>query len=443
MASSASDETGGRPVVLAAAFCSSMAWRTAWSPPRSSCSATGICSGRSDAEHGVAVHGGRRRRRPLAPRRPAVTLTGAWPAGPGSRAALALPTLGTASALGPLAPPVPVGAVSPGATRTAAPRAPLTVVVTAPRRARREYHGHVGSALGRPLDLDTALGLLGRACRLGGRQGEDLDPLETRPRHRPATPRRRPARSVPERRQRCPWAGAPPRRATSTTRPSPCSSARCRSGVTCGGHATSPSDRSPAGREERRARPPQASRNMAKRPRAVPDRPGAPPPAHRACAPARPREEDGHERGQQRGQRRAWNLAGRPGGRGGSRAGPRRPRRGGLRVRPRTPVRFPSGRTGDTAHAGGAHLGTFPGRGSADLPCAGTEPHAGGRDHALDRPHARGRDDAGPVRVPPTTGGPDPPVGRRPDVDGTDAGGARGSRSPSWPHWSAPVSAPA
>ena len=49
MASSASVEAAGRPVVLAAAFCASMAWRTAGSPPRKSCSATGICSGRSAA----------------------------------------------------------------------------------------------------------------------------------------------------------------------------------------------------------------------------------------------------------------------------------------------------------------------------------------------------------------------------------------------------------
>ena len=49
MASNASDEAGGFPLALAAAFCASIAWRTAWSPPRRSCSATGICSGRRPA----------------------------------------------------------------------------------------------------------------------------------------------------------------------------------------------------------------------------------------------------------------------------------------------------------------------------------------------------------------------------------------------------------
>ena len=47
MASKASAATGGFPAALAAVFCVSMAWRTACRPPRRSCSATGICSGRS------------------------------------------------------------------------------------------------------------------------------------------------------------------------------------------------------------------------------------------------------------------------------------------------------------------------------------------------------------------------------------------------------------
>ena len=49
MASSASAATGGFPPALAAVFWASMAWRTACRPPRRSCSATGICSGRSVA----------------------------------------------------------------------------------------------------------------------------------------------------------------------------------------------------------------------------------------------------------------------------------------------------------------------------------------------------------------------------------------------------------
>ena len=53
MASNASDEAGGFPLALAAAFCASIAWRTAWSPPRRSCSATGICSGRRPASMAV------------------------------------------------------------------------------------------------------------------------------------------------------------------------------------------------------------------------------------------------------------------------------------------------------------------------------------------------------------------------------------------------------
>ncbi len=49
MVSSGSGETSGRPSARARAFCSSMAPRTAGMPPRSSCSATGSCSGRSSA----------------------------------------------------------------------------------------------------------------------------------------------------------------------------------------------------------------------------------------------------------------------------------------------------------------------------------------------------------------------------------------------------------
>ena len=45
----ASDATGGLPAALLEVFCASMACRTACSPPRSSCSAIGICSGRSAA----------------------------------------------------------------------------------------------------------------------------------------------------------------------------------------------------------------------------------------------------------------------------------------------------------------------------------------------------------------------------------------------------------
>ncbi len=49
MANNASVDAGGRPETLAAEFWASMAWRTAGRPPRSNCSATGICSGRSAA----------------------------------------------------------------------------------------------------------------------------------------------------------------------------------------------------------------------------------------------------------------------------------------------------------------------------------------------------------------------------------------------------------
>ena len=49
MATRASPATGGLPAALEEAFCASMAWRTAWIPPRRSCSATGICSGRRAA----------------------------------------------------------------------------------------------------------------------------------------------------------------------------------------------------------------------------------------------------------------------------------------------------------------------------------------------------------------------------------------------------------
>ena len=44
-----------------------MAWRTAWRPPRSSCSATGICSGRSAASMALRCDGRRRARRDAHP----------------------------------------------------------------------------------------------------------------------------------------------------------------------------------------------------------------------------------------------------------------------------------------------------------------------------------------------------------------------------------------
>ena len=49
MASRASAATGGFPAALLEVFWASIACRTAWRPPRRSCSATGICSGRRAA----------------------------------------------------------------------------------------------------------------------------------------------------------------------------------------------------------------------------------------------------------------------------------------------------------------------------------------------------------------------------------------------------------
>ncbi len=68
MAIRASEDTDGWPAALAAVFCSLIAWRTAGIPPRSNCSATGSCSGRSVANAALrctAATVGRKSRRPV------------------------------------------------------------------------------------------------------------------------------------------------------------------------------------------------------------------------------------------------------------------------------------------------------------------------------------------------------------------------------------------
>ena len=103
MVSSGSGDTSARPSARARAFCSSMALRTAGMPPRSSCSATGICSGRSSASAALRCVDTVCRRRGrsalgagTAPRSGAVRAPGVARAGPDrARARLRLVAVGS------------------------------------------------------------------------------------------------------------------------------------------------------------------------------------------------------------------------------------------------------------------------------------------------------------------------------------------------------------
>ena len=153
-----------------------MACRTACSPPRNSCSAIGICSGRSAASMALrcTVDVGATGRSPRAGR-PSLS-PGRCPPGRRGPPRPAWRPVAAALVTATLATGARAAAITP------APVAPLTVVVAvAPPlvRAGGEDHRHVGRPLGRALDLNAALGLLGRAGRLRRGQRQDLDALET------------------------------------------------------------------------------------------------------------------------------------------------------------------------------------------------------------------------------------------------------------------------
>ena len=236
MARSASAATAGFPLAFAALFCASIACRTAWSPPRSSCSATGICSGRSVANIALrcTVDVGSAGRSPRA----------------GPSLAVARPTAAGSPRPAPAA--WPVRAARSACTTVAAlslapaPRRHLVASRRSPSSSRRRFEEPgarmtetSGRALGRPLDLDAPFDRSGDRSGLAGVSARISMPSRltstsawrTEPTDWPAGTRwPRP----------CPWAGGRPRRARSRTRRRTCSSIRCRYAVTCGGHATSP-----------------------------------------------------------------------------------------------------------------------------------------------------------------------------------------------------------
>ena len=140
----------------------------------------------------------------------------------------------------------PSGAVAPAA---AAPRRRARRSPSSSRRRLPDPGARMtdtsGARFGRALDLNPAFRLLRRASRLRRGERQDLDALEADVDVGPQHGADRLAGAAPARRRRCPWAGARRRRARSMTRRPSGSSTRCRSGVTCGGHATAPEPRGP------------------------------------------------------------------------------------------------------------------------------------------------------------------------------------------------------
>ena len=236
MARSASAATGGLPAALLEVFCASMACRTACRPPRKSCSATGICSGRKAASMALrcTVDVGATGRSPRAGRpSPSPGRRAPGRRGPPRAARRSIAAALVRGAPSPSGPPA-----IPAAT---VPALAVVVAITASLvRARSQDDRDVRRPPRRALDLNTTFRLLGRASRLRRGEREDLDALEADfdigPQHRTDGL----VRAAREQPRRCPWAGARRRRARSMTRRPSGSSIRCRSGVTCGGHATSP-----------------------------------------------------------------------------------------------------------------------------------------------------------------------------------------------------------
>ena len=222
MASRGSGVTSGRPSARARVFCSSMAWRTAGIPPRSSCSATGSCSGgarpgrrcgRRSTRPGGGGCPGRRvsrppgragpvRRRPAGPIRARRGLPSPRP--PRARVAAPLGAAGPGRRLrdGAGGPPADV-----------APSRPVDAVVAPALGLAGQHDVDVGALLRGADDLDplgaAQLGLpLGAAGRSPWFRRASSPPRPAGP-----TPRRTPR--GPARRRRCPGAAWPRRRARS------------------------------------------------------------------------------------------------------------------------------------------------------------------------------------------------------------------------------------
>ena len=193
---------------LGRGFCASMAWRTAGRPPRSSCSATGICSGRRVANMALrcTVDVGAVGRSPRAgtvavtgtSRRPC---RGAPPPGPGpGPPAFARTTLRLRDLHAPLRRPLDHRSAPPGpplparaGTGTVAPRAPAplrplrfkfsspsSLVAPAPL-ARRRGPGsrpHRVPASGCPCTSMRPSVFSGELLALAAAQGEDLNALK-------------------------------------------------------------------------------------------------------------------------------------------------------------------------------------------------------------------------------------------------------------------------
>ena len=158
-----------------------MAWRTAWIPPRSNCSATGICSGRSAASMALrcAVDVGAAGRSPR-PGRP-VAVAGATPTGtPGPAATPAPRPLAAAS----VAPRTPVAAPALAAPTTVVP-AHGHVARRSPSSSRRRLPDPgarmtdtSGARLGVPLTSIRPSVFSGERAGFACGQGEDLDAFE-------------------------------------------------------------------------------------------------------------------------------------------------------------------------------------------------------------------------------------------------------------------------
>ena len=189
-----------------------MAWRTACRPPRRSCSATGICSGRSAASMALRCTVDVGADRALAARRAAVAAR--RDAGRRADAARRPATAGRS----PRSPPrssrplcltrTPRRGACHGRSRRVARRRRRRAVACPSPGARMTETS--GARLGVPLTSMRPSVFSGERGRLGRGEREDLDALEARSRRRPAArrrPSRRPAPATPRRR---PWAGARP-----------------------------------------------------------------------------------------------------------------------------------------------------------------------------------------------------------------------------------------
>ena len=248
MASRASAATGGLPAALAARVL-----RLDRLTHRLQAAAEQLLGhrdllGPQRRQHGVAVHGRRGRDRALAPGRAPVALAGPAAAGPARPAPAPRASRSPRSS---------VGASSRARLRRRRRVAAVRAAAASPcarrrRRARRlpepgaRMTDTSGARSGVPLTSMRPSVFSGERAGLAAVSDEDLDAVEARLRPPPAAPRRRfsPAGTSAAVDGALGLARAR-RRARSTTRRPSGSSTRCRSGVTCGGHATSPRPRAP------------------------------------------------------------------------------------------------------------------------------------------------------------------------------------------------------